>query len=50
VTNAAHANYFVSPQPYVFASPSDNWEVTNVWVLDPLTNVPHFYRVMVQPN
>jgi hypothetical protein len=50
VTNAAHTNYFVSPQPYVYASPADNWEVTNVWVLDTLTNVPHFYRVMVQPN
>jgi hypothetical protein len=51
VTNAAHTNYFVSPQPYInFMAPADNWEMTNVWVIDPLTNVMHFYRVMVQPN
>jgi hypothetical protein len=42
VTNSAHANSFVSPQPY----PSS---ATNVWVFDVVTNVPHFYRVMVQP-
>jgi len=42
VTNSAHANSFVSPQPY----PSS---ATNVWVFDVVTNMPHFYRVMVQP-
>jgi hypothetical protein len=51
VTNAAHTNYFVSPQPYINnMAPADNWETTNVWVIDPMTNVMHFYRVMVQPN
>jgi hypothetical protein len=51
VTNAAHSNYFVSPQPYISnAHPADNWEATNVWIFDPLTNVPHYYRVQVQPN
>ncbi|MGO8743817.1 MAG: hypothetical protein ACLQUR_15645 [Limisphaerales bacterium] len=42
VTNSAHTNWFVSPQPY----PSG---ATNVWVFDVVTNVPHFYRVMVLP-
>jgi hypothetical protein len=41
-TNAAHANWFASPQPY----PSS---ATNVWVLDPLANAPHYYQVVVQP-
>ena len=51
VPNPAHTNYFVSPQPYINSmTPSDNWEVTNVWVLDPVTPVPHYYRVMVKPN
>jgi len=35
-------NFFVSPQPY----PS---YATNVWVFDVVTNVPRYYRVMVQP-
>jgi hypothetical protein len=42
LTNAAHANSFISPQPY--PSPA-----TNVWVFDAVTNVPHFYRVVVYP-
>jgi len=51
VTNAAHAGGFVSPQPYVSTvHPADNWETTNVWIYDALTNVPHFYKLMVQPN
>jgi hypothetical protein len=41
-TNAAHGNWFVSPQPY----PSS---ATNVWVFDPLMKVPHYYQVVVQP-
>ncbi len=51
VANPAHTNYFVSPQPYLIGgTPVDNGQSTNVWVFDPLTNVPHFYRIMVQPN
>ncbi len=51
VPNPAQTNYFVSPQPYDDTqSPADNWEATNVWVLDPLTNSVHFYRIVVQPN
>jgi hypothetical protein len=42
VTNPAHTNFFPSPQPY----PSS---ATNVWVFDAVTNMPHYYRVMVQP-
>ena len=42
VTNSAHTNSFVSPQPYPSCA-------TNVWVFDVVTNVPHYYRVMVQP-
>jgi hypothetical protein len=42
VTNSAHTNSFVSPQPY--PGPA-----TNVWVFDVVTNVAHYYRVMVQP-
>jgi hypothetical protein len=51
VTNAAHTNYFVSPQPYVGGvTPSDNWETTNVWIFDAPTNTAFFYRITVQPN
>jgi hypothetical protein len=51
VTNAAHTNYFVSPQPYVGGvTPSDNWEATNVWIYDVPTNAAYFYRITVQPN
>ena len=51
VTNAAHTNYFVSPQPYVSGvSPADNWESTNVWIYDVPTNAAYFYRIVVQPN
>ncbi len=42
ITNSTHVNWFASPQPY--PSPA-----TNVWVFDVVTNVPHYYRVMVQP-
>jgi hypothetical protein len=43
VPNTAPANSFVSPQPY--QSPA-----TNVWIFDAVTNVPHYYRVTVQPD
>jgi hypothetical protein len=42
VTNSAHANSFISPQPW----PSS---ATNVWVFDAVTNTPHYYRVVVNP-
>jgi len=42
VTNSAHTNSFVSPQPWI--SPA-----TNVWVFDVETNMPHYYRVVVNP-
>jgi len=42
VPNPAHVNWFASPQAYP-------GPVTNVWIYDPFTNAPHFYRVMVQP-
>lgn len=42
VTNSAHSNNFVSPQP----APGP---ATNVWVYDALTNMPHFYKVVVWP-
>lgn len=42
VANLANTNYFVSPQSY--PGPA-----TNVWIYDAVTNVPHFYRVMVMP-
>jgi hypothetical protein len=42
VTNSAHMNSFVSPQPY----PSS---AANVWVFDAVTNMQRYYRVMVQP-
>ena len=42
VTNAARLNSFTSPQAYPGAP-------TTVWIFDPVTNMPHFYRVMVQP-
>jgi hypothetical protein len=38
-------NYFMSPQPYM----SGVSEPTNVWVFDVITNVPHYYRVIVSP-
>ena len=49
-TNSAHKNFFTSPQTYIF-NPSlpDNSQQTNVWILDPITAVPHYYRVMVWP-
>jgi len=52
VTNAAHVNSFLSPQAYVGPNPSlpDNGQQTNVWLYDAITNVPHYYRVLVLPN
>jgi len=41
-TNAAHTNWFASPLPY----PSNP---TNVWIYDTVTNMPHFYQIVVQP-
>jgi hypothetical protein len=43
VTNSAHTNWFISPQAY--GNPA-----TNVWVFDTITNMPHFYQIVVQPN
>jgi hypothetical protein len=42
VTNSAHGNHFISPTSV--PSPA-----TNVWVFDAITNVPHYYRVVVWP-
>jgi len=42
VTNAAHVNWFASPQNYPSAA-------GNVWVYEAVTNVPHFYQITVQP-
>ena len=42
MTNALHNNVFVSPQPN--SSPA-----TNVWLFEPVTTVPHYYRILVQP-
>lgn len=42
VPNAAHTNWFASPIPY-------GSQPTNVWVYDAITNMPHYYRVVVQP-
>lgn len=50
VTNAAHGNSFHSPQVYVNnASLPDNSQRTNVWVFDTITNMPHYYRVVIWP-
>jgi hypothetical protein len=50
VTNAAHGNGFRSPQVYIKnASLPDNSQQTNVWVFDAITNVPHYYKVVVWP-
>ncbi|HTB85330.1 MAG TPA: hypothetical protein VK742_16910 [Candidatus Sulfotelmatobacter sp.] len=43
VTNSAHTNWFISPQGY-------GNQATNVWIFDNLTNMPHFYQIVVQPN
>jgi len=40
--NSNHVNWFASPQP--LPGPA-----TNVWLFDSLTNVPHYYRVIVNP-
>jgi len=49
-TNSAHVNYFGSPQIYVNnASLPDNSQQTNVWIFDATTNVPHYYKVVIQP-
>jgi hypothetical protein len=50
VTNFAHTNSFRSPQVYINdASLPDNSQQTNVWVYDAITNVPHYYKVVVWP-
>jgi hypothetical protein len=50
VTNPAHGNSFNSPQVYVNnATLPDNSQQTNVWVFDAITNVPHYYKVVVWP-
>jgi hypothetical protein len=52
VTNAAHVNYFHSPQTYISSPPisaPDNFQQTNVWIYDSVTNVPHYYKVIVWP-
>lgn len=50
VSNSLHANFFRSPQAYVNnASLPDNSQQTNVWVYDTITNVPHYYKVVVWP-
>jgi hypothetical protein len=50
VTNAAHGNSFHSPQIYL-NNPTlpDNSQQTNVWVFDAVTNLPHYYKVVVWP-
>jgi len=49
-TNSAHINSFVSPQAYINnASLPDNSQQTNVWLYDTITNVPHYYKVVVSP-
>jgi hypothetical protein len=52
VANSAQTNYFISPQPYHSGGGGyvDNGQMTNVWVFDTITNMPHFYRIMLQPN
>ena len=50
VTNAAHSNYFNSPQTYIMSlSAADNSQTTNVWVYDVITNTPHYYKVVIWP-
>lgn len=50
VTNSAHGNSFHSPQMYINnGSLPDNAQQTNVWVFDAITNVPHYYKVVVWP-
>jgi hypothetical protein len=52
VTNSTHGNSFHSPQVYISSPPPgspDNFQQTNVWILDSITNVPHYYKVTVWP-
>jgi hypothetical protein len=48
--NLPVANTFLSPQVYI-DNPTlpDNSQQTNVWVYDAVTNVPHYYKVIVSP-
>jgi hypothetical protein len=49
-TNSTHSNGFISPQVYVNnASLPDNSQRTNVWIFDTMTNMPHYYKVVVWP-
>jgi hypothetical protein len=43
VANPLHNNMFVSPQP-------NHSPATNVWLFEAVTNVPHYYRILVQPS
>ena len=45
-------NYFHSPQVYIPSPPigsPDNFQQTNVWIFDSITNVPRYYKVIVWP-
>ena len=50
-TNSSHGNGFHSPQAPsgVNYSAVDNGTQTNVWLFDTVTNVPHYYKVVVWP-
>jgi len=44
-TNSAHTNWFpMTPGLEPYPSPE-----TNVWIYDTITNMPHFYQIIVQP-
>jgi hypothetical protein len=50
VTNSAHSNHFISPQPPVPPpGTTDGSQFTNVWVYDAITNLPHYYKVVIWP-
>jgi hypothetical protein len=49
-TNGGNYSSFLSPQAYYMdGSLPDNAQQTNVWIYDSITNVPHYYKVQVQP-
>jgi hypothetical protein len=51
VTNPAHVNAFASPQIYINnPALADNSQQTNVWIYDAVTNIPHYYKVVVWPS
>lgn len=48
--NALWANAPLSPQIYINdPNLGDNSQQTNVWLYDTVTNIPHYYRVVVLP-